>query len=93
MENANIMNTFSAKIILEFMKPENKVEFYTSSVDGNPCVSWVSFSRHQNATMVDLARRILRYKKECSKGIATLKTKPPEGGFFSYLMYFLIALP
>lgn len=59
-----IMGTFSAKIILDFMKPENKVQFYVSAVDGTPCVEWLSFGRWERATMVDLASRIHRHKKQ-----------------------------
>lgn len=52
------------KIIDNFMSAENKVAYYTSGVDGTLCVEWVQFGRWHSATVVDLARRIHRYKKE-----------------------------
>jgi hypothetical protein len=64
-----VLNTFSAKIILGFMKPENKVRFFISAQDGiTPCVEWLSHGRWQNATTVELARRIHRHKKMVAMG-------------------------
>lgn len=51
------------KIITDFMT-DSKVSFYTSSVDGTLCVEWFDMGRMHTATATDLARRILRFRKE-----------------------------
>ena len=61
-----IFKTASAKIILNFMAPENKVQFYVSS-DGTHCVEWLSFGRWESAPITTLAKNILRHKKNLAK--------------------------
>lgn len=52
------------KIIDNFMSAKAKVRYYNSGVDGTLCVEWFEGGRGHSATVVDLARRIHRYKKE-----------------------------
>ena len=59
-------NSPAEKLIADFYG-SNLLAFFPSAVDGTPCVEVREFSRLRTATVVDLARSIMRYKKSLLK--------------------------
>lgn len=61
--------TGAQKLIADFMK-DTKVEFFNSAVDSTPCVEWLEMGVWKRATVIDLGRRIMAFKKRRDKGVA-----------------------
>lgn len=60
-------NILGRRLIKSFFDADAKIRFYPSAVDGTDCVEWVDGGRWKNATVVDLAKRIHKFKKMNAK--------------------------
>ena len=57
-------------VIEEFMSARNKVAFYNSAIDGTLCVEWFDAGVCHTSTAENLAKRIIRFKREnLAKGL------------------------